>query len=56
MADEHVCDRCGEVFKTPKKIDFAVSTTTHPDGSKDIKTQPAWVSSCCEEHYETFLV
>jgi hypothetical protein len=51
----HVCDQCGEVFQTTKKIDFAYSTETRPDGSKTILTEPRDVSPCCEAGFETFV-
>ena len=50
----HVCDQCGKTFKEVKRIDFAYSTTTHADGTKEILTEPQTVSPCCEADFETF--
>lgn len=48
----NVCDQCGEVFSEAKNIDFAYSTTTHADGTKEILTEPQTVSPCCEAGFE----
>ena len=50
----NVCHDCGETFSTPKEIDTEVSVETHPDGSKDIHTEPTKVSPCCGEDFEQF--
>lgn len=48
---EFCCDRCGNLFEDPIKIDFVYSTEWRVDRTKIEKSETVDVSPCCQETY-----